>query len=93
MQEFWLYHSIQEVQPIIITCLLAIHGWPPSADRRTERQGWEKWPKKVAILIHVICFMWGWPKEEVYRSRPRQKDKLEQKFEIIWPLFLHTSYG
>jgi len=50
MGEFLLYHSIQEIQPFIIMRLVASHGWPPSADRRTGRQGSKKWPQKSRDL-------------------------------------------
>ena len=43
MQEFWLHNSIQEIETFIIMRLLASHGRPPSADRRTGRQGSKKW--------------------------------------------------
>jgi len=67
VQESWLYHSIQEIQPFITVRFNASHGWPPTADRRTGAKDRKNGLNKVAILIHVICFMWGWPKEELYR--------------------------
>lgn len=49
-QEFWLHHSIQEIKPFSLMRLLAIHGWPPSADRRTGCQGSKKWPQQSRDL-------------------------------------------
>jgi len=59
VQELWLYHSIQEIEPFIIIRLLASCGWPPSVDRRTGRQGSKKWPHQSRDLNPCDLFFVG----------------------------------
>lgn len=73
MQEFWLYRSIQEIQPFIIKRLLASHGWPTSADRRTGRQGSKKWPQQSRGLNPCDLFYVGLSKRESLPIKTKTK--------------------
>lgn len=59
------------------------------------RRGPHEWPARSPDLTPCDFFLWGWAKEEVYRTKPRTLDELEDRIrQVLGNIpqeFLHKS--
>lgn len=47
------------------------------------RRGPHEWPARSPDLTPCDFFLWGWAKEEVYRTRPSNLDELEERIRAV----------
>lgn len=48
------------------------------------RRGPHEWPARSPDLTPCDFFLWGWAKEEVYRTKPRTLDELEDRIREVF---------
>ena len=47
------------------------------------RRGSYDWPARSPDLTQRDFFLWGWSKEELYRTKPSNLDKLQERIENV----------
>ena len=47
------------------------------------RRGPQEWPARSPDLTPCDFFLWGWAKEEVYRTKPRTMEQLEDRIRNV----------
>ena len=64
---------------------LVVREWLDTAfpGRWLGRRGPHEWPARSPDLTPCDFFLWGWAKEEVYKTKPRSLEELEQRIKDI----------
>ena len=59
--------------------------------RRLGRRGPHEWPPRSPYLTPFDFYLWGYIKEEVHKTKPRNWKTLRQEFKRLSTIFLTTS--
>ncbi|PSN36232.1 hypothetical protein C0J52_25369 [Blattella germanica] len=51
--------------------------------RWLERRGPHEWPARSPDLTPCDFFLWGWAKDEMYRTNPRTLEQLEARIQYV----------
>jgi len=64
---------------------LGVRAWLDQKfpERWLERRGPHEWPARSPDLTPCDFFLWGWAKEDVYRSKPRTMGQLEDRIRNV----------